>query len=65
MGQALAKPIGISHQGSRPADAALHEDDLADVMVRCILERVSGLYNLAGAAESGGARWYGRRDAGA
>ena len=54
MGQALAKPIGISIRGHDPPMQLLHEDDLAEVMVRCILDRVSGLYNLAGA---GGVRW--------
>ena len=54
MGQALAKPIGISIRGHDPPMQLLHEDDLSEVMVRCILDRVSGLYNLAGA---GGVRW--------
>ena len=54
LGRALSKPVAVTVRGHDPPMQLLHEDDLVDVIVRCVLDRVSGLYNVAG---FGGVRW--------
>ena len=52
--RAFSKPFLVGIRGSDPALQLLHEDDLIEVMHRCLMERVSGVYNLAG---DGPVRW--------
>ena len=51
---AFAKPFLVGALGHDPPMQLLHEDDLADALSRCLLERVYGVYNLAG---QGTIRW--------
>lgn len=45
---AFTKPFLVGASGHDPQMQLVHEDDLAEAMVRCLLSRVSGTYNLAG-----------------
>ena len=62
--KAFTKPALVSVRGYDPPMQLLHEDDLTDVVVACLLQRPPGVYNLAG---TGTLRWsemaaaYGRR----
>ena len=44
----FSKPFFPRIPGSDPPLQFIHEDDLADIMARCITERVPGVYNLTG-----------------
>ena len=46
--RAFSKPFQIGVRGSDPPMQLIHEDDLAKIMCRCLLRRVSGTYNVAG-----------------
>ena len=52
--QAFSKPFLVAVSGYDPAMQLLHEDDLADAMAACLLQRADGVYNLAG---EGTLRW--------
>ena len=52
--RAFTKPFLVGIRGYDPPLQFLHEDDLTDVMWRCLLNRVSGVYNVAG---DGAVRW--------
>ena len=52
--RAFAKPVLIGMSGHDPPMQLLHEDDLTDLLERCLRERVTGLYNIAG---DGVVRW--------
>ena len=52
--RAFRRPILVGFLGHDPPMQLLHEDDLTEIMVRCVLDRVSGLYNVAG---SGTIKW--------
>lgn len=47
-------PVLVGFMGEDPPMQFIHEDDLVEIMARCVLERVSGLYNAAG---RGTVRW--------
>ena len=46
--RAFSKPVLIGIRGYDPPLQLLHEKDLENIMARCILERIPGLYNVAG-----------------
>ena len=46
--RAFSKPFLVAVRGCDPPVQFLHEDDLADVMTTCLLQRASGVYNVAG-----------------
>ncbi len=52
--QAFSKPFLVGVRGSDPGMQFIHEDDLAEVMHRCLLHGTSGTYNIAG---RGTIRW--------
>ncbi len=45
---AFSKPFLVGARGRDPQMQLIHEDDLADALCRCLLNRVSGTYNLTG-----------------
>ncbi|MCH8108790.1 MAG: NAD-dependent epimerase/dehydratase family protein, partial [Chloroflexi bacterium] len=45
---AFSKPVLVGVRGYDPPMQFLHEDDLADVLSYCLLQQVSGTYNLTG-----------------
>ena len=45
---AFTKPFLVGTRGHDPQMQLIHEDDLVEAVVRCLLSRVSGTYNLAG-----------------
>ena len=47
-------PVLVGFMGEDPPMQFIHEDDLVEIMARCVLERVPGLYNAAG---RGTVRW--------
>ena len=47
IGRAYSKPVLLGMTGYDPPLQLLHEDDIIDVMTRCIVERIPGLYNVA------------------
>ena len=47
-------PVFVGFRGEDPPMQFMHEDDLVEMMARCVLERVTGLYNAAG---RGAVRW--------
>ena len=51
---AFSKPVLVGVRGCDPPMQFLHEDDLADALSRCLLQQVSGVYNLTG---DGTIRW--------
>lgn len=48
IGRSFSKPFLVGVRGYDPAMQFLHEDDLADTLLLCLTERVSGIYNTAG-----------------
>ena len=61
---AFSKPFLVGARGHDPQMQLVHEDDLAEAMCRCLLDRVSGTYNLSGDGLirwSEMARMFGRR----
>jgi UDP-glucose 4-epimerase len=46
--RAFLKPFLVAVRGYDPPMQLIHEDDLADVLALCVLDEVSGVYNLAG-----------------
>ena len=52
--RALSRPFLVAVRGCDPSMQFLHEDDLADAMLMCLLGNASGVYNLSG---EGGVRW--------
>ena len=52
--RAFLKPFLVAVRGADPPMQLIHEDDLIDVMVQCVLGGVSGTYNVAG---EGTVRW--------
>jgi UDP-glucose 4-epimerase len=52
--RALSRPFLVAVRGCDPPMQFLHEDDLADAMLLCLLGNAPGVYNLAG---EGGIRW--------
>ena len=52
--RALSRPFLVAVRGYDPPMQFLHEDDLADAMLLCLLGKTSGVYNLAG---EGGILW--------
>ena len=52
--RAFLKPFLVAVRGADPPIQLIHEEDLIDVMARCVLGGVSGTYNLAG---EGTIRW--------
>ncbi len=52
--RAFAKPVLIGMSGHDPPMQLLHEEDLVNVLERCLRGRVTGLYNIAG---DGVVRW--------
>ncbi len=51
---AFSKPVLVGVRGCDPPMQFLHEDDLADALSHCLLQQVSGVYNLTG---DGTIRW--------
>ncbi len=52
--RSLSPPLLVGFKGEDPPMQFIHEDDLVEIMARCVLDRVSGLYNVAG---RGTVRW--------
>ena len=52
--RAFSRSPLVSIKGCDPPMQFLHEDDLADIMCMCLLQKVSGVYNVAG---DGSIRW--------
>ena len=52
--RAFSRPFLVSVQGFDPPMQLLHEDDLTEVICRCLLRGVAGTYNVAG---EGGIPW--------
>lgn len=50
----LSRPFLVAVRGCDPPMQFLHEDDLADALLLCLLGKASGVYNIAG---EGGIRW--------
>ena len=46
--RAYSKPFLLGIAGHDPPLQFIHEDDITDVITRCVLERIPGLYNVAG-----------------
>ncbi|MCH8207247.1 MAG: NAD-dependent epimerase/dehydratase family protein [Chloroflexi bacterium] len=46
--RAFSKPFLVAVRGYDPPVQLLHEDDLAYIMATCLLQRASGVYNVAG-----------------
>ena len=46
--RSFLKPVFLGFMGEDPPMQFMHHEDLAEVMARCVLDRVSGLYNAAG-----------------
>ena len=52
--RSFLSPVFLGFIGEDPPMQFMHEDDLVEIMARCVLERVTGLYNAAG---RGAVRW--------
>jgi UDP-glucose 4-epimerase len=52
--RAFLKPILVAVRGSDPPMQFIHEDDLVSCLVRCTLDTVAGVFNVAG---EGAIRW--------
>lgn len=52
--RSFLSPVFVGFMGEDPPMQFMHEDDLVEIMARCVLERVTGLYNAAG---RGAVRW--------
>ena len=52
--RSFLKPLIVGFLGEDPPMQFIHEDDLVEILARCVLERVDGLYNAAG---RGSVRW--------
>ncbi|MCH7625488.1 MAG: NAD-dependent epimerase/dehydratase family protein [Chloroflexi bacterium] len=44
----FSRPLLVGIKGSDPPMQLLHEDDMTEVLSRCLLERIPGTYNMAG-----------------
>jgi len=45
---AFLKPLLISVKGYDPPMQFIHEDDLTDILYKCVIDDIPGLYNIAG-----------------
>ena len=52
--RAFARPFLVGVRGYDPLMQFVHEDDVVSILVQCLLQRVSGIYNVAG---DGTVRW--------
>ncbi|MDP6402106.1 MAG: SDR family oxidoreductase [SAR202 cluster bacterium] len=52
--RAFSQPFLVGIRGSDPPMQLIHEDDQTDLLTHCLLQRVSGVYNVAG---DGVIRW--------
>lgn len=52
--RAFTRPVLVGIAGCDPPMQFVHEDDLLDILLRCLLRPVSGTYNVAG---DGAIRW--------
>ena len=52
--RAFSRPLLVGFRGYDPPMQLLHEDDMTEVLSRCLLGRIPGTYNMAG---EGSIRW--------
>ena len=46
--RAFSRPLLVGIKGCDPPMQLLHEDDMTEILSRCLLERIPGTYNVAG-----------------